>query len=352
MRIIKGYLSLIPAFLLLLLACNREAENQGQKEENPRQVMTTRVESTTYRIPVRAAGLLATQAQTKLSFKTGGIVEHVDAREGRSVKKGEVLARLDLSEISAQVRQAGIGVEKAKRDMDRAANLYRDSVATLEQYQNAQSAWELALAQKEVADFNLLHSTIKAPSDGKVQKVLVENNELVGAGYPVLLFASAENDWVVRVPVSDKDIVRLSLGDSARIRMDAFPEIDFTGEVNELGNVADPVSGTYEVELRLDRSHPQFRTGYISRVEISPRHVLKDLVVPVEALIDAGDQRAKVFIATEGRAREKEVRTGMILGDRVVIREGLAAGEEVITEGAHYLTAGERIDVIMESRQP
>jgi RND family efflux transporter MFP subunit len=352
MRILMGYSPLIPAILLLFFACNREAEQKRVVEEKLRQVKTVIVESTTYRIPVRAAGLLATQAQTKLSFKTGGIVEHVESREGRSVKKGEVLARLDLSEISAQVRQAGIGVEKAKRDLDRAGNLYRDSVATLEQYQNAQSAYELALAQKEVADFNLLHSTIKAPSDGKVQKVLVENNELVGAGYPVLLFASEENDWVVRVPVIDKDIVRLTLGDSARIRMDAFPGTIFTGEVNELGNVADPVSGTYEVELRLNRSRPQFRTGYISRVEISPRQVLKGLVVPVEALIDAGDHRAKVFVAEEGRAREREVRTGMILGDRVVIREGLAAGEVVITEGAHYLTGGERIDVIMESRQP
>ena len=130
---------------------------------------------------------------------------------GREVSAGEVLAVLDLSEISAQVSQADIGLEKALRDMNRARNLYKDSVVTLELFQNAKSAYELAVAQKQIADFNLQHSRIKAPSDGKIMKILVETNEVIGPGYPAILFASTENDWVVRTPLTDKDIVKLLL---------------------------------------------------------------------------------------------------------------------------------------------
>ena len=134
--------------------------------------------------------------------------------------------------------------------------------------------------------------------------------------------------------------------------MDAFPEQEFTGEVNELGSVADPVSGTYEVELRLENSHPQFRTGFISRVEILPRQELQSLIVPLEALVDAGDHRARVFVLQEGKALKREVRTGMILDDHVVVREGLSEGEEVICEGALYLSGGEAVEVFSETQRP
>ena len=131
---------------------------------------TVLLEEQEYKIPVVTTGLLGTAREMKLSFKTGGIIKEIKVREGQSCTKGEVLASLDLSEISAQVNQARIASEKAYRDLNRARNLYRDSVVTLEQYQNARSAYELAKNQKDIADFNLRHSMIKAPSDGKIHE--------------------------------------------------------------------------------------------------------------------------------------------------------------------------------------
>jgi RND family efflux transporter MFP subunit len=261
---------------------------------------------------------------------------------------------LDLSEVSAQANQARIGLEKAQRDLTRAGNLYRDSVATLEQYQNAQSSYELAIAQKQIVDFNLEHSQIKAPSDGKIQKILVETNEMIASGYPALLFASTENDWVVRAALTDKDIVKISLGDSGLISMDAFPGVEFRAEVTELGAVADPFTGTYEVELLVLRALPQFRTGFISRVEIYPAHSSRSNVVPIHALLDASDNMAYVYIYSEGETEKRQVRTGMILGNQIVVSEGLNPGELVITEGAKYLLRDSRVnpvnlDVVMEA---
>jgi multidrug efflux system membrane fusion protein len=183
--------------IVFLAACAGCAPSPQEKRVDikPVRVMASPVEYKEYKIPVRTTGLLGTTTEMKLSFKTGGIIQEIHAREGSSVSRGEILATLDLSEIKAQVNQARIGLEKAQRDMERAGNLYRDSVVTLEQYQNARSAFELARSQKLIADFNLQHSRIKAPSDGTVQKLLVEANEVIGPGYPAILFASTENDW-------------------------------------------------------------------------------------------------------------------------------------------------------------
>jgi len=341
----------IVLFLILFTACKQTVQKEIPESQVVK-VLTHPVEYREYKKPVRAAGMLSTATEMKLSFKTGGIVSRLHVKEGRSVRKGEVLAELDLSEVSAQVNQARIGLEKAQRDLRRAENLYRDSVVTLEQYQNAESAWEVAKSQVRIADFNLEHSRIKAPSDGKIQKILVESSEVIGPGYPAILFASTENDWVVRVALTDKDIVKLTLGDSAKVYMDAFPGKSFKAEITELGTVADPVTATYEAELLILQSLPGFRTGFISRAEIYPSKLHRSLVLPLHALIDATDRRAFVFLTSEGKAEKKAIRTGDILGEEVVILEGLEEGEEVVTQGAKYLREGMLVEIVPNPNLP
>lgn len=328
--------------LLLLAACMTE-EQKKPVIDNTVRIRVSPVQYTEFKIPVNATGLLGTTTQMKLSFKTGGIVKQINVREGESVGRGDVLAVLDLSEVEAQVSQARIGFEKARRDLRRAENLYRDSVATLEQFQNATSAYELARSQKRIADFNLRHSQIKAPSEGKIQKVLAETNEMIAPGYPAILFASTENDWVVRSMLTDKDIVKLSIGDSGRIVMDPFPGKVFAAEVTELGTVADPVTGTYEVELVVSEALPQFRTGFISRVQIYPAESNRSLVVPVESLLDASDKSASVYLFSNGITRKKSIRIGPILGDYVVAETGLEEADLVVTDGAKYLRKDSKV---------
>ncbi len=296
--------------------------------------------------PVMATGMLGTNTQVKLSFKTGGIIREIFVREGEAVTGGQVLAELDLSEIRAQVNQARIGLEKAERDLSRARNLYEDSVATLEQYQNARSAYELAQSQKEVAEFNLRHSRIKAPADGKIQKILVEDGEMIAPGHPAILFGSTANDWVVRVALADKDVVKLSPGDSATVTMDAFPGRVFAASVWELGSVADPVTGTYEVEVRVPGELPGFRTGFISRVRIYPEESTRSLVVPIESLLEASDLTARVYVYRDGMARSRRIKTGSIYGEVVEVKEGLQEGELVVTEGARYIRGDSEVQVV------
>ncbi len=301
------------------------------------------VKTVEYKVPVRATGLLGTVNEMKLSFKTGGIIRKLSVNEGDDVKRGTVLAELDLSEVRAQVRQARIALDKSERDLKRAENLYRDSVVTLEQYQDVQSAYELAKAREKVAEFNLQHSRIIAPANGKVQKIMSETNEMIAPGYPVLLFASTEGDWVVRVTISDKDVVKLTLGDSARVIMDAYPDVRFLAMVTEIGTIADPYTGSYEVELSIYRPEASFRTGFFSRAEIYPAATLSALMVPLESLLDAQDNLASVYVWKEDQAVRKRIRTGGIQQGRVVVVDGLNEGDLVVTDGAKFIRPGSQV---------
>ena len=128
---------------------------------------------------VEASGQFTTEDETFLAFKIGGVIQQVLVREGDYVQEGQLLATLNPAEIQAQVDQAETALEKAKRDFKRAENLYLDSVATLEQFQNSKTALSIATQQLQIAAFNRQYAAIRASSKGVVLKKMIANIDLI-----------------------------------------------------------------------------------------------------------------------------------------------------------------------------
>ena len=328
---------------LALSGCGSSAAEGKADESTPVRLADVKVEEVA--LPVRVSGRLIASDEATLSFKTGGIVGKVLVDEGRSVKKGQTIARLQMTEIDAQVAQARSGFEKASRDYERVSRLYDDKVATLEQKQNAETALTMAKAAKEVAEFNQAHSEITAPSDGRVLKKYVESNELVGAGRPIVLFGSPGRAWLVRAGVSDRDMVRLNLGDSATVRLDAWPERELKAEVTEIAEAADPRTGTYTVEMQLEPSDCRLASGFVAKVEIHPAQTTRYSILPAASLLEADGRTGVVFAYDReaGCARRREVNLGPVMTDRIAVIDGLEDVRQVIAEGSAYLTDGQPV---------
>lgn len=337
--------SILLVFFLVFYSCNQTTDNVSTRNEtiNVKAQVPVFIE---FQEPIGASGILATRTEVKLSFKTGGIIHSVNVNEGQTVEKGDVLSELDLSEINAQVNQAAIGYEKGRRDYRRALNLYRDSVATLETLQNAKSAFDISKTQKKIAEFNLKHSRIIAPSKGKILKIVAKKNEIIGPGYPAILFASTDNDWIVRVALADKDIVKFVTGDSASIQMDAFPDKVYPAVISELGSLADPLTGTYEVELLVKDANPNFRTGFIARANLFPSDSTKGWWLPIQSIQNLNNKHGHVFVVDSLSVKKREIKTGGIINDGILITEGIHENDQVVTEGADYLRDGSLINIV------
>lgn len=333
-------------FLVMMVGgcgTNSTAINGGEKGAIPVTIAPVKVMKLA--MPVVTSGRLAPQATMKLSFKTGGIIKKIYVNEGDRVQRGARLASLDLEEIKARVGQAENGYKKAARDLERVENLYKDRAATLEQYQNVQTAFEIAESNRTIARFNLKHSTIVAPSAGRILKQMAEENEMIGPGYPVVIFGSSTTHWVVKCGVSERDIIRLSLGDRAAIRFDAHPQVVFEGIVSEISQSLDPASGTYEVELNLESKERKLVAGFVARVTISPSQLKEYRVVPIESLIKGEGDRGRVFTVVENRARAVNVKIAFLYENMVALRSGIEHSMPVVTDGSAYLTDGDPVKV-------
>ena len=331
------------AGLLMLTGCM----DKGPKDiaEPAVIVKTIRVKDTTLVFGIRTAGKLASKTESKLSFKTGGIIQKIMVDEGQSVRKEQLLAQLNLEEINSRVSQAELALNKAERDYERAENLYRDSVVTLEQFENAGTALEVARSNASIANFNLQYSTIRAPVDGEILKRIAASNEIIAPGHPVFLFASTGGDWVVRANLTDRDIVRVKMRDSAHVSFDAYPGEIFSGIVSEIGTSADPYTGTYEVEVQMTRMPEKLVSGLMAKADIYPSALEKQMVIPVESLIDGTGMTGYVMVLVDQQPERRKIKIHTVNDHGIVVQEGLSPGDELIVEGAQYIKTGSRIKV-------
>jgi membrane fusion protein, multidrug efflux system len=334
--------------LISILACKRNAKQEANTALSDEFIVvkTTNVSKVISAEPIMASGFVASDKEARMAFKTGGIIEKIYVQEGDEVKKGQLLARLNMTEINAQVTQAHEGLNKLERDLKRVTNLYKDSVATLEQLQNVTTGYNLAKQTVEIADFNKNFSDIRATSNGRIIKKIMNEGELIGPGMPVLyMTADGAADWVIKVGVSDKDWARLKEGDAANITIDAYKGETFPARITNKAVSIDPASGLYQTELKFYRLPKQLAYGLFATAKMQPTSARSYLSVPVDAIIEGNGNQASVFVLENGKSVRKQVQITSISNANILINSGLEENQQVITDGSAYLTDGASVVV-------
>lgn len=160
--------------------------------------------------------------------------------------------------------------------------------------------------------------------------------------------ASGDAQWIVRVGVADRDMVRLQTGDRAQVTLDAYPATEFAATVTEIAQTADPRNGTFEVELGLHPASKRLVSGLVAKIRLMPAAAPATPVVPIEALVEADGENGYVYVlnADHRSVRKLPVKVGLLYRNSVAIRSGLKPTDTVITDGVSYLTADARVKVV------
>lgn len=342
--------SALLAAVLTISACGSHKTDTagiGNQDTVPVKVMPLQVEDASHAIT--ASGQFTTNDETFLSFKNGGIINRILVKEGDAVHQGQLLATVNQTEISAQVQQVNLAYQKAERDYSRASKLYKDSVATLEQMQNAKTALQVAQQQLDAVKFNQNYSEIRATSSGYVLKKLANDGQIVGPGTPVLQINGAkQSKWILKVGLSDVQWAALKLGDGATITTDALPDKSLAAKVSRKAEGIDPQSGTFGVELSLSNAKIQgLAAGLFGKATIIPTKTSNGYTIPYDALLDGGENEGYVFITNDNKTAQKvKVQLGAIQNDKISITGGLENAAGLIVSGSAYLTDGSKIKVV------
>jgi len=335
----------------LLAACSSHPVVVSQTDAAiiPVKIMVLRKENN--RSVMSVSGQFTTDDEVMLSFKTGGIINTLSVKEGDAVKKGQLLATLNPTEINAQVQQAQLSAEKATRDYQRIQNLYKDSVATLEQLQNGKTALQMAQQQLKMASFNRQYSEIHAPKDGYILKKMANPGQQIAAGTAILQTNGAEfGKWMLRVGISDRQWSTLQLNDHAVIKTTALPGQQLQGIITRKAEGVDPVTGTFTADITLTGKKPQaIAAGMFGKAEITPlqhNQAGETWQIPYEALLDGDGTTGYVFVTDDNKtAHRVKVTVASIDKNMVTITDGLAQAKALIVSGSAYLMDNSAISI-------
>lgn len=259
--------------------------------------------------------------------------------EGRTVSKGDVLARLDSREVEAGLKELRAREDFLKREMSRVSDLITRGSATTQAYERAgmdlQTVQGLISVQTEkIADY-----TIVAPMDGVVLRRDGEIGEIAEVGQ-ILFRIGVPKPLQVVAEVNEEDIPRVALGQTALFRTDAFPGQRLEGKVSEITPMGDITAKTFRVKMALPDNTP-LKPGMSVEANIVTREKANALLIPTDAV-----QGSVVFVVDSGRARRREVTLG-VRGTRTIeVLSGLNDGERVASPASVDLKDSIRVRVI------
>ncbi|MBP7547304.1 MAG: efflux RND transporter periplasmic adaptor subunit [Corallincola sp.] len=330
--------------LAAIAGCSPAPAEPTVSGERPQPVVVASPERRSEAPAIMAIGRLAAVDEVPLAFLTAGVVAEVAVDSGDLVQRGELLARLDITDLLAERQQAVASLDKAERDLRRASEMHQRQLIAAELRDNARTARDLAAAAVTGADYRLARSELRAASAGRIIARRAEPGEVVAAGQPVVVMAGGEQGWLLKVAVADRHGLQLALGQPAAVTIDGLAGPELAARISRIDGAADAHTATLAVELQLLDPPPQLRSGLVGRTRLTLGQPVDELRVPLTALVVANDRHGELFVVKDGRAERRTVELGRLVPPEVVIVAGLAADEQVVVAGAAYLHDGSRVE--------
>lgn len=298
---------------------------------------------------IEATGTVAYKREVPLAFKTGGIVKAYQVDVGDAVKAGQLLVSADPTDTAGRRGEAEAAFAQAKANLDRAEQLAAKGFATEARLDDARAAFKRAQAALNSAKYDESRAALVSPADGVVLARHAESGQQMAPGVPVITIGDAGSGLVIVAPVSDRQVGRIQINDTAKIKIASSHDVALAGRVTRIGSKADRVTGAFDVEIAIDAAPPGLRSGSVGAVSIDPSVVdaaAQYLAIPALALLEGRGDLAYVYvIPADDKAVRVAVTVARFLDADVLISQGLRRGDRVVTAGAAYLRNGQKVRI-------
>jgi RND family efflux transporter MFP subunit len=302
-------------------------------------------------------GTIHARYEMALSFRVAGQLTARYVDPGAVVKKGQALAQLDPADAGSQQASAKAALEAAEhrltfaarqRDRDAAqakANLISplQREQTNDAYASALAARDQARQQYQLSSNQSRYTMLVADHDGVVTGRSAEVGQVLTAGQTVYDYAW-EGEREVRIDVPESRIAEIAMGQAAQVRLPSQPGRSYSARVREIAAAADPQSRTFLVRLTLDPSNPPASLGVTAEASMQAAMASGQVRVPATALFHRGEQPAVWVVSDDKTLALRQVSVASYGERDVVIAGGLQAGERIVAQGVHTVTAGMKVE--------
>ncbi len=345
--------------LLLLVACKDPKKTQSTAVP----VAVAHVEKRDVPYEIDATGTVEPLQTVSVSAQVGGILTHIDFKEGDDVKQGQVLFQIDPRPFKAALQQARAGLAKdsaqlttALQDEQRFAQLVQKDYVTQQQYDQAKAnalsgkaTVNADEAQVETARLNLEYATIRSPISGRAGAILLKEGNLVHAAGTPLVVINQIRPILARFAVSAVHLPRIRQYQSDTLSVAAQPTTGVgapsRGTLSFLDNAVDTTTGTIMMKARFPNQDGVLWPGEFVNVALELYLEKGAVVVPTTAVVQSQTGTSVFTVNANGIAEQQAVQVERTAGDMSIIEKGLTPGQTVVTDGQLRITDGTKVQI-------
>ena len=251
---------------------------------------------------------------------------------GDRVAKGQLIATVDPLSMQSSYDAAKASLEQAEDAYRRMKELYDKGSLPEIKWVEVQSKLQQAKSMEEVARKNLDDCKLYAPFSGIISEKMAEVGQNIMPGLPVVKLVTA-NQLKVKIAVPETEIAAIATGQKATITVSALNGRVFAGTVTEKGIVANPLSRSYDVKIRVDDADKELMPGMVVEAVLSGTGMGTLHVIPAHIVQLDEQNRSFVWVNAGGKASKRIIQCGGFTSEGVIVLSGLEESEEIIVEG-------------------
>ena len=305
--------------------------------------MPVNVQSDTLKLqPIDAqqyfTGAFEPEREVKLGAETQGKIQSIFVDVGSHVKKGQSLIKIDDALLRLQLQSASVQIDGLETDVKRYTILANAEAIQGVQLEKAQLGLKSAKVQRNTILEQISKTNVTAPFSGIVTMKFSEVGAFAAPGMPLLQITDISRlRFTVSVP--ENDLHYFNLNQSYAVKADAYSDLDFSGKTVLIGSKGNQAN-TFPVQFLINNSPDlKIKSGMFGKVLITETHKNDALVIPSSAIVGS-DIEPKVYVIKNNKAVLQSISIGQRLTNQVVVKEGLNAGDIIVTGGFINLSNG------------
>ena len=321
-----------------------QSEKEQQKAPIPVEVIA--IERGDIQQTYRSITTLEAENEAQVVARSTGILETLLVEEGDIVTKGQLLAQLNIEQLTLEVNQIEATLNKLKNELNRQEQLFSRKLGSTDARDRAQFEYQSQQAQYQLSKLKLNYASIKAPISGIITERAVKQGNLIRDND--LLFKVVDlNSLVAILNLPEKEMAKVKKQQKVLLHIDALNEQLVIGEVDRIRPAIDVSTGTFRVVANIPNEQQRLKSGMFGKIEVVFDVHLNSLILPQQAVISE-DNRAHVFVVKDNEALQTPVELGYEHNGQVEIVDGLEEGDLVIVTGQQVMKHQTRVEIVTD----
>jgi RND family efflux transporter MFP subunit len=343
--IITGAAAIVVVFIgFRIFAGRKEQAPQAPRQMAPL-VQVTRPARQDVTYTLRYTGDIGAVQQANIFSKVSGNVERMYVDIGTYVRRNQILAVIDSTELFQQYEQALATYNNNKINFNRTKQLFQQNLIARQELDNAEAALKVASANFATAQTRLSYAKVTAPFSGYITKRFLDRGALVQPGSSTLYTIMDIDSVKIVVNVLEKDIPLITRGKKAIIKVDAFPGRQFEGTIQRVNQAIDLTTRTLTIEIVIPNWGGALKPGMYAEVNIIAAQHKDALTVPTQAVMH--DEKGNfLYLLDNGKARRNNIQTGADENGQTEVTTGITDSASVISVGQQFLKDGINVRLV------